>query len=113
MDAAQINNGFPVPFVKTGIISSFSPKSGGSQLTCCDGYNNPGFSGRPIVVIAPKDKVLVIGVVSDYRYNEDPVMLNGADTGLTYRANTGLIIGWGVDKLVVQASAAKSRVLIS
>ncbi|NIF29177.1 trypsin-like peptidase domain-containing protein [Pantoea sp. Tr-811] len=113
MEAAQINNGFPVPFVKTGIISSFSPKSGGSQLIYCDGYNNPGFSGGPIVVITPQNQVFVIGVVSGYRYNEDPVMLNGADTGLTYRANTGLVIGWGIDELVVQARAAKSGALIS
>lgn len=112
-EASQINNGYPVPFVKTGIVASFSPVSGGSQLIYCDGHNNPGFSGGPIVTISAQQQVTVIAVVSAYRYNEDPVLLNGADTGLTYRANTGLVIGYGAKELLMQAKAAKSGAVIA
>lgn len=105
MDAGQVNDNFPVPFVKTGVVSSFSPVAGGSQIIYCDGHNNPGFSGGPIVTVSPNHSVSVIGVVSGYRYNEDRVLLNGADTGLTYQANTGLIIGYGLKEVVAQASS--------
>jgi S1-C subfamily serine protease len=113
MEAGIINNGYPVPFVKTGIVSSFSSVSGGSQLIYCDGHNNPGFSGGPIVTVSAQQQVTVIGVVSAYRYNEDPVLLNGADTGLTYRANTGLVIGYGAKELLVQAKAVGSGAVVA
>lgn len=106
MEAGQINNGYPIPFVKTGIVSSFSSVSGGSQLIYCDGHNNPGFSGGPIVTVSENNMVTVIAVVSAYRFNEDPVLLNGVNTGLIYRANTGLVIGYGVNEAVMQAKAA-------
>ncbi|MCA0393175.1 MAG: serine protease [Proteobacteria bacterium] len=107
-EAAQINDGYPVPFVKTGIVASFSSLSGGSQLFYCDGHNNPGFSGGPIVTVSPRQQVTVIGVISGYRFNEEPVLLNGVDTGLNYRSNTGLVIGYGSKELLMQARAAKS-----
>jgi S1-C subfamily serine protease len=108
MEGGLINNGYPVPFVKTGIVSSFSTVSGGSQLIYCDGHNNPGFSGGPIVSVSAKHEVTVIAVVSAYRYNEDPVLLNGTDTGLTYRANTGLVIGYNAKELFLQAAVASN-----
>ncbi|HJV81079.1 trypsin-like peptidase domain-containing protein [Noviherbaspirillum sp.] len=113
MEAGLINDGYPVPFVKTGIVSSFSSVSGGSQLIYCDGHNNPGFSGGPIVTVSAKQEVTVIAVVSAYRFNEDPVLLNGVDTGLTYRANTGLVIGYGAKELLVQATDANSGAVIA
>lgn len=113
MEAGLINNGYPVPFVKTGIVASFSSVSGGSQLIYCDGHNNPGFSGGPIITVSAQQQVTVIAVVSGYRYNEDSVLLNGADTGLTYRANTGLVIGYGAKELLVQARKAQSGVVIA
>lgn len=112
MEAGIINNRYPVPFVKTGIVASFSSVIGGSQLIYCDGYNNPGFSGGPIVTVSAQQQVTVIAVVSAYRYNEDPVLLNGASTGLTYQANTGLVIGYGVEELLVQAQVARSGAIV-
>ena len=113
MEAGLINNGYPVPFVKTGIVASFSLVSGGSQLIYCDGHNNPGFSGGPIVTVSAQHLVTVIAVVSAYRHNEDPILLNGADTGLSYRANTGLVIGYGAKELLVQARATQSGAVVA
>ncbi len=106
LDIGPVNNDFPVPFVKTGIVSSFTSAGTGSQIVFCDGHNNPGFSGGPIVAIDQERRVHVIAVVSGYRYNDDPVLLNGQNTGLTYRANTGLVIGYGLKEVVEQATAA-------
>lgn len=113
MEVGQINNGYPMPFVKTGIVSSFSSVSGGSQLIYCDGHNNPGFSGGPIVTVSARSEVTIIAVVSAYRYNEDPVLLNGVDSGLTYRSNTGLVIGCGVNEALLHARAAADGVAIA
>lgn len=104
--AGQSNNGFPIPFVKTGIIASFTVGQTGSQVIFCDGHNNPGFSGGPIVMVSVNHEVTVIGVVSGYRCSEDKILFNGVDTGLTYRANTGLVIGYGLTEVLARAASS-------
>lgn len=113
LDLGPLNNDFPVPFVKTGIVSSFTTAGDGSQIVFGDGHNNPGFSGGPIVTIGRDNQVHVIAVVSGYRYNDDPVLLNGEQTGLTYRANTGLVIGYGLKEIVDHATKAGSGAKIT
>jgi S1-C subfamily serine protease len=112
-DLGTVNNDYPMPFVKTGIVSSFTSAGAGSQIIFCDGHNNPGFSGGPIVTVGKNHQVHVIAVVSGYRYNDDPVLLNGEKTGLTYRANTGLVIGYGLKELVERATSAASGAAIT
>lgn len=105
LDLGKASNNYPLPFVKTGIISSFTAADPGGQIIYCDGHNNPGFSGGPIVTVGSDRQVQVIGVISGFRHNDDPIMLNGVATGLTYRANTGLVIGYGLGEVVEQASS--------
>jgi hypothetical protein len=45
MPVGGINEPFPVPFVKRGILSN----ADGTGFIYFDGYNNPGFSGGPVV----------------------------------------------------------------
>jgi hypothetical protein len=104
LEVGSANNDYPAPFIKTGIISSFTLAGTGSQIVYCDGHNNPGFSGGPIFTVGKDHQVHVIAVVSGYRHNNDPIMLNGENTGLTYQANTGLIIGYGLNELVEHAT---------
>ena len=111
-EVGQLNNDYPIPFVKSGIVSSFSMLSGGSQVVYIDGINNPGFSGGPIVTISQKQEVVIVAVVSGYRYNEDKIMLNGQDTGLTYRANTGLVIGYSVKELLQRAKLSADGAVV-
>lgn len=111
-EVGQLNNGYPIPFVKSGVVSSFSMQSGGSQVVFVDGINNPGFSGGPIVTISPKYEVIIVAVVSGYRYNDDKIVLNGQDTGLTYRANTGLVIGYSVKELLQQAKLSADGAVV-
>jgi hypothetical protein len=106
MDVGSLNNDFPIPFVKTGIVSSFILNPPSSMLIFLDGYNNPGFSGGPIVTVSGSNEVTVIGVVSGYRYNDDHIMVNGKFTGLTYRANTGLVIGYGVSEVLTRIAGS-------
>ena len=60
----NINNGYPIPFVKSAIFSALIAKGEPSTLIL-DGHSNPGFSGGPIVAegksrMEPK----IIGVVT-------------------------------------------------
>lgn len=106
MEAGVVNNDFPIPFVKTGIIANFSTMQPGSQLIYCDGHNNPGFSGGPIVTVSANKEVAVIAVVSGYHENDDEVLLNGKSTGLTYSTNTGLVIGYGLGEVLARIAAS-------
>ena len=68
----DINNGYPMPFVKSATFSAFTPKA---ELTTIilDGHSNSGFSGGPIVAegkshMEPK----VIGVVTQSNNESTP-----------------------------------------
>ena len=64
-DSQELNNGFPFPFVKKGIISAIDLAK--TKKIYVDGHNNKGFSGGPLVFIRLKDKKLcVAGVISGY-----------------------------------------------
>ncbi len=61
----NINNGFPIPFVKAGIISASVP--GTPSRIYIDAHGNPGFSGGPLVFCPPDQPRMfhVAGVVVD------------------------------------------------
>ncbi|WP_353632526.1 serine protease [Pseudomonas canadensis] len=108
LEAGQTNNGYPVPFVKSAIISSFTLSKTGSETIFLDGLNNPGFSGGPIVTTNPDHSTNIIGVVSGYRYSNDPIHINGKDSGLTYKSNTGLVIGYTIKEILDEARSSQS-----
>lgn len=84
----EMNRGFPMPFVKKGIVSFMSE----SQLFL-DGYNNPGFSGGP-VIFKPRGKqeYQIAGVVSGYKYRNAKVeQVRGVPVSAYVRENMGIV----------------------
>lgn len=70
------NEHHPLPFIKRATMSSIVPEGTGSVLYL-DGYNNPGFSGGPIVYrdLSRNDYVFkVAGVVTGFFPELRPVM---------------------------------------
>ena len=63
--AEEINSGFPIPFLKAGIISA--SVIGKTNRIYVDAHGNPGFSGGPLVFSPPgrPSKYKVAGVVVD------------------------------------------------
>lgn len=106
-EMGEANNDFPLPFVKTGIISSIEIIQKGSSVIFCDGINNPGFSGGPIVTVSKDQTIKIIGIISGYKHNEDHILINGKDSGLRYKANTGLIVGHGINEIIEEAHKRK------
>jgi trypsin-like peptidase len=91
--------GFPSPLVKRAVLSSIVTQPDGTQLVLLDGHNNPGFSGGPVVFVPHGKRPIefaVAGVVSGYRFDEEPVYENGRPSGLTHRSNTGIVIAYSI-----------------
>jgi hypothetical protein len=68
----NVNGGFPFALVKKGLLSGYLPIEDGKKgaLMLLDGYNNPGFSGGPVVyrdLKQPNYTLNVVGVVSGFK----------------------------------------------
>jgi len=90
---SQVKGGrFLVPFVKHAIVSAMVTENG-SQVIYLDGYNNPGFSGGPVVVFdQTRNSSRIVGVVSAYRNEPRPVRLGTSTTPLPVDSNAGIIV---------------------
>jgi len=107
-DAGDLMYGFPLPFVKGGILSALDVrKDKGYSIVYVDGLNNPGFSGGPVVFRDLKTKQMkVAGVISSYKNHPDIVVNRNLNTGLTALSNSGILIAYGISPAV---EAIKAR----
>lgn len=97
-DIGEMNRNFPMPFVKKATVSSWSRDEHGVLRWFLDGHNNPGFSGGPVVWTEPlRNNYNVAGVISGYRYSDEPIYDGDAPTTLAYRYNTGIIIAYDIE----------------
>lgn len=95
----SLTHGYPLPFVKGAILSAINNDENDCEVLYLDGNNNSGFSGGPVVFRNPYDHtsdLIVAGVISGYRFSEEPAYLQGTKTELVYKANTGIIIVYSI-----------------
>ena len=86
----HMNNGYPLPFVKKGIISTLEIRIGALEVIYVDGINNPGFSGGPCVFVNKSTNAMsVIGIVKGYIPNEIEI-IHPLGT-YKYNENSGII----------------------
>ena len=88
-DSGNINNRFPFPLVKKGIVSALFQDDANDLLL--DGHNNPGFSGGPVVYEDTEGALKVAGVVSGYLSKPEPVYDKQGATVLQHNYNTGIV----------------------
>jgi hypothetical protein len=89
-DTQYLNDGYPIPFVKKGIVSTMPIKKNDLLLFYLDGINNPGFSGGPCVF--PRVGAggpIVCGIIKGYLPQKIEVNTPFGDYG--FNANSGLI----------------------
>lgn len=94
-EASEMMN-WHVPFIKRGTMSAIA---GGSDATVLyiDGFNNPGFSGGPIIAWDFSQRVYrIIGVVQGYREESAKVIVNGAHVDTELLVNSGILIGYSI-----------------
>lgn len=91
------NSGFPVPFIKKGIISSFTFENELTPIAeiFVDATNNSGFSGGPLIVKNQtgndnKFNMRVIGIVSGYISENRRVTLKFGEI-VSVPENTGIM----------------------
>lgn len=102
-DGGYLNNGYPIPMVKHGIISGFGQKN---EPFLVDGINNPGFSGGPIITVDPYNQATIIGVVSGYKAAQETVFQGEKRSNYSINTNTGLLLGYRIDHVL---SAIKKK----
>ncbi len=94
-----LNRAFPFPLVKKACLSAFT-KENGASVAFLDGYNNPGFSGGPVIFQPAGDnsnsRFRIMGVISGYRFANEPVYNGDLATPVSIRANTGIIISYDI-----------------
>ena len=104
----KINNNYPMPFAKTGILSASNEDL---SLFYIDGHNNAGFSGGPVVFRPnnnPSNDFKVAGIVSHYPASRNPIVdeedcpiLNEDKKPFGYtKENTGFVVAIGIKHAV-------------
>lgn len=89
----EINNDFPLPFVKKASVSSMQ-----GTTIYLDGHNNQGFSGGPVVYTDIQSNVSkVCGVVSGYiTHQADVVEQTDATKALKALENSGIFVAYSI-----------------
>jgi len=99
-NATSINNGLPLPFVKHAIISTFEGL-GLSNRYLLDGFNNPGFSGGPVVRGGQNpNQMTIIAVVSARHLIQEPVVVAGRPSAMTVPISTGIMVAYPINRAV-------------
>jgi hypothetical protein len=100
-EVKALNNYFPLPFVKKGIVSTMDFGNIKEKILYVDGHNNSGFSGGPIVFFDSQDKKLKVAAVVSSYINE-PVEVKEKDKATALKAvtNSGILIGYTIDAAI-------------
>ena len=103
-EAGKINYDFPMPLVKKACLSGFLDGDSNSRLMLLDGHNNPGFSGGPVVFSEQGKPVSssfrVMGIISGYRFSEEPIYSANIQIPANVRANTGIVLAYDISHAI-------------
>ena len=99
----HMNNGMPIPFVKTGIISAFTLEDTPVQKIYLDAHVNEGFSGGPVVF--DQNGFHVAGVVVSYPKRFQPVVDDQGNTVGHAQENPGIVLAISISPVVALIDA--------
>ena len=100
------------PLIKRATISGRSHLAGTRPVLLLDGWNNPGFSGGPLVFRPPTSRGLdepmrVCGIITAYRQEPSALRHEGQEiSGAEVLVNSGIIIGEEIARVVETINAA-------
>jgi len=85
------------PFIKRGTMSAIDSKNLDAVVLYIDGFNNPGFSGGPIVYWDfSKHAYELLGVVQGYKEDTAKVLVNGVHMDTRLLVNSGILVGYSI-----------------
>ena len=89
--------GHSLPFLKRGTMSAIDSTNKSAIIFYIDGFNNPGFSGGPIIYWDFKlQKFMILGVVQGYREETAKTLVNGKQIDTQYLVNSGILIAYSI-----------------
>lgn len=96
-------DGTIVPFIKRGTMSAVDGSDQNAVVIYLDAFNNPGFSGGPILYWSFSDhKYKLLGVVQGYKNDTAKLLVNGTQVDTNILVNSGILVGYSI-KHVAQA----------
>ena len=97
---SQWRNG-EAPFIKRGTMSAIDARNPDAVVLYIDGFNNPGFSGGPIVFWDfSVHAYRILGVVKGYREDTAKVLLNGEHVDTQLLVNSGILVGYSIQHVI-------------
>ena len=87
-----------LPFIKRGTMSAIDASNDDAVVLYIDGFNNPGFSGGPIVYWSFSERAYrLLGVVKGYKEDTAKVVINGEHADTQLLVNSGILIGYSIE----------------
>jgi hypothetical protein len=99
--SSHFGDGRIAPFIKRGTMSAIDATKPDAIVIYVDGFNNPGFSGGPIVYWDfAKRAYGILGVVKGYKEDAAKVLINGQHVDTQILVNTGILVAYSIDHAV-------------
>jgi hypothetical protein len=98
------------PFIKRGTMSAIDATKADAVVLYIDGFNNPGFSGGPILYWDfSRHAYAILGVVQGYREDTAKVLLNGEHVDTQLLVNSGILVGYSIEHAIQAIEQAKNK----
>jgi S1-C subfamily serine protease len=95
---SRFKGGQSAPFIKRGTMSALDATNPDAVVIYIDGFNNPGFSGGPIVYWNfSKHAYGILGVVKGYRMDTAKAVINGEQVDTQLLVNSGILVAYSID----------------
>jgi hypothetical protein len=98
------------PFIKRGTMSAIDASNPDAVIVYIDGFNDPGFSGGPIVYWDfKKHAYRIVAVVSGYRTDTAKTVVNGRQIDTPLLVNSGILISYHIDHAMKAIKDSKAQ----
>ena len=108
--SSRVSNG-DYAFVKRGTMSAIDASNQEATVFYIDGFNNPGFSGGPIIYWDFATRTYrILGVVQGYRKDSAKLLINGQQLDTQFLVNTGIVVGYSIEhamKIIKESKQAE------
>jgi hypothetical protein len=95
--SSRFSGGKRAPFIKKGTMSAIDGTRPDAVVIYIDGFNNPGFSGGPIVYWNfSTHSYGILGVVKGYQEETAKVLINGQHVDTQLLVNSGILVAYSV-----------------
>jgi S1-C subfamily serine protease len=90
-----------IPFFKRGSMSAVDASNPNAVLYYIDGFNNPGFSGGPVVYYEfASHQYKILGVVQGFRLQASEISVNGKLVDTPILVNSGILVCYSIQHAV-------------